>query len=65
MSRLDHAEAVANAVLGLAVSMVAVRALRASGAWLTAPEWVIAGLFFVLSLVRARVLRWAFRRAGQ
>jgi hypothetical protein len=60
---LDSMEAIANAVAGLVVSMVAVWALRASGAWLTAPAWVIAALFFLLSLARSRALRWAFRRA--
>jgi hypothetical protein len=55
MRSLDTIEAITNAVAGLAVSMVAVWALRASGAW------VIATLFFGLSLTRARVLRFIFR----
>ncbi len=59
---LDAIEAWANAVVGMAVSMVAVWLLRASGAWVDAPAWVIAALFFLLSLVRSRALRWAFRR---
>ena len=58
---LDTAEAVSNAVIGLAVSTAAVWALRASGAWLTAPAWTLAVLFFLLSLARSRVLRALFR----
>jgi hypothetical protein len=60
---LDALEAWANAIAGLAVSTVAVWLLRASGAWATAPAWVIAAMFFGLSLGRSRALRWAFRRA--
>ncbi len=60
---LDTTEAWANAVIGLAVPMVAVWLLRASGAWGDAPAWAIAALFFLLSLVRSRALRWVFRRA--
>jgi hypothetical protein len=60
---LDAMEAVAKALTGLAISMVAVWLLRASGAWVTAPAWVIAALFFGLSLGRSRALRAIFRRA--
>ena len=61
---MDSWEATANAVLGLLVSIVAVWALRASGAWETAPAWVIAALFFCLSWGRSRALRAVFRRLG-
>lgn len=60
---MDALEAWANAVGGLAISMVAVWLLRASGVWETAPAWAIASLFFVLSLGRSRALRAAFRAA--
>lgn len=62
MSR-DGMEALANATLGLGVSTVAVWVLRAAEVWQTAPAWLLAVVFFVLSLVRARALRWVFRRA--
>lgn len=58
----DSLEAWANAAIGLAVSMVAVWALRASGAWQTAPAWAVSAMFFGLSFVRSRILRFAFRR---
>lgn len=61
MSR-DGMEALANATLGLGVSTVAVWVLRAAEVWQTAPAWLLAVVFFVLSLGRARALRWAFRR---
>lgn len=57
----DHAEALANAVLGLLVSIAAVHVLRALGAWETLPAWAVAAVFFCLSLARARALRWWFR----
>jgi hypothetical protein len=49
--------------LGLLVSIAAVRALRAVGAWETLPAWAVAAVFFLLSLGRARALRAIFRRA--
>lgn len=58
----DHIEAFANAALGLLVSIAAVHLLRAAGAWETLPAWAVAGVFFGLSLARARALRWWFRR---
>lgn len=58
----DSLEAWANATIGLAVSMVAVWALRASGAWQTAPAWAVSALFFGMSWVRSRALRALFRR---
>ena len=64
MSR-DGMEALANATLGLGVSTVAVWGLRAAEVWQTAPAWLLAALFFVLSLGRARAIRWAFRRGEQ
>jgi hypothetical protein len=60
---IDTWEAIANAAIGLAVSTIAVAILRAVGAWETAPAWVIAALFFLLSLGRSRALRAAFRSA--
>lgn len=59
----DTIESVANAAIGLAISVVAVVALRAAGWWETAPAWSISALFFALSFGRARALRAAFRRA--
>lgn len=59
----DHAEAFANAALGLLVSIAAVHALRAAGAWADMPAWAVAGVFFALSLARARALRFIFRKA--
>jgi hypothetical protein len=61
MSR-DSAEAFINAVVGLAISTAAVWLLRASGAWVTAPAWAVALLFFGMSYARLRALRWVFRR---
>ena len=60
---MDTWEAIANAALGLLVSIAAVHALRAVGAWETLPAWAVAAVFFCLSVARARALRWAFRRA--
>lgn len=60
---MDNLEAIANAALGLLVSIAAVHALRAVGAWETLPAWAVAAVFFLLSLARARALRWWFRRA--
>jgi hypothetical protein len=57
---LDHAEAAANVAAGFAVSVLAVWAIRATGAW-QAPAWVISAVFSVLSFARVRVLRAAFR----
>jgi hypothetical protein len=61
----DTVESFANATLGLLVSIAAVHALRAVGAWQTLPAWAVASVFFGLSVARARALRWAFRRAEQ
>jgi len=61
----DHLEAFANAALGLFVSIVAVHVLRAAGVWETLPAWAVAAVFFSLSLIRARALRWWFRRVEQ
>lgn len=58
---MDGAEAWSNAIVGLAVSVVAVWCLRAAGVWATVPAWEVSALFFGLSLARARVLRWWFR----
>jgi hypothetical protein len=62
MSR-DTIESFANAALGLLVSIAAVHALRAVGAWQTLPAWAVAAVFFGLSVARARALRAIFRRA--
>lgn len=62
---LDTMEAVANAVLGLAVSTVAVWLLRASGAWESLPAVWVSALFFILSLARSRALRAVFRRVDR
>lgn len=58
----DTQEAWANALIGLAISMIAVWMLRRSGAWGAAPAWTIATLFFALSWLRSRLLRALFRR---
>jgi hypothetical protein len=58
----DGIESLCNAVLGLLISIAAVHALRAAGAWDTLPAWAVAAVFFLLSLGRARALRWWFRR---
>jgi len=58
------AEAVTNAVAGLAVSLALVWTLRAAGAW-DAPAPVVAGLFFVASVARSYALRLAFRAWGR
>jgi hypothetical protein len=60
----DHLEAFLNAALGMIVSIVAVRVLRAAGAWETLPAWAVALTFFGLSLARSRALRWWFRRVA-
>lgn len=60
----DALEAWANALAGLAVSMIAVWLLRRSGAWGAAPAWTIATMFFALSWARSRLLRALFRRMG-
>jgi hypothetical protein len=60
MSR-DTVESFANAALGLLVSIAAVHALRAVGAWEALPAWAVAAVFFCLSVARARALRWWFR----
>ena len=62
---LDALEAWANAVGGLAISMVAVWLLRASGAWESLPAVWVSALFFILSLARSRALRAVFRRADR
>jgi hypothetical protein len=59
----DTIESLANAALGLLVSIAAVHVMRATGAWEELPAWAVAGVFFGLSLARARVLRAIFRRA--
>ncbi len=61
----DSAESLLNASVGLLVSVAAVHVLRAVGAWETLPAWAVAGVFFGLSLARARALRWFFRRADR
>ena len=58
----DGFESFANAALGLLVSIAAVHALRALGAWDSLPAWAVAGVFFLLSLGRSRALRAIFRR---
>lgn len=59
---MKHAsEAFANALAGLLVSIAAVHALRAAGAWADMPAWAVAGVFFALSFARARAIRWWFR----
>lgn len=60
---LDSIESIANAAIGLLISIGAVHVLRAVGWWDAAPAWVVAAIFFGLSLARARALRAAFRRA--
>jgi hypothetical protein len=60
---LDSLEAIANALLGLAVSTAAVWLLRATGAWETLPAVWVSAVFFCLSLARSRALRALFRRA--
>jgi hypothetical protein len=60
----DAVEGFANAAIGLLVSVVAVRVLRAVGAWNEAPAVVISGVFFGLSWGRSWALRWWFRHAG-
>lgn len=60
----DALEAWANALAGLAVSMIAVWLLRRSGVWVGAPAWAISALFFALSWMRSRLLRALFRRVG-
>jgi hypothetical protein len=57
----DNAESFLNAALGLIVSIVAVRVLRAAGAWETLPASWVALIFFWLSWGRSRALRWWFR----
>lgn len=57
----DAAEALANAVAGLLVSLALVWALRASGLW-DAPAWFVAGVFFAASVGRSFLLRRIFRR---
>jgi hypothetical protein len=59
----DNWESLANAALGLLVSIAAVHVLRGLGAWETLPAWAVAAVFFLLSLGRARALRAIFRRA--
>lgn len=59
----DHLEAIANATLGLLVSIAAVHVLRALGAWDQMPAWAVAAVFFGLSLGRTRALRFIFRKA--
>lgn len=57
---MDHLEAWANAIAGLAVSMALVAVLRLVGAW-DAPALAIASLFFIASVARSYVLRRLFR----
>lgn len=57
----DGIESLANATVGLLVSIAAVHVLRASGAWVTLPAWAVAAVFFLLSWGRARALRAIFR----
>lgn len=61
--RRDATEAIANTAAGFLISMVAVWALRATGAW-QAPAWAISTLFAVLSFARSFGLRAVFRRIG-
>jgi UPF0716 family protein affecting phage T7 exclusion len=56
----DHAEAWANAVVGLAISTLIVVVLRALGVWNASPL-VITAVFFGASVARSYVLRRAFR----
>lgn len=66
MMRLDAAESLANAVIGLAVSVAAVWAVFPLFGWpVTGPKSIaVSALFFALSWVRAFALRRLFRRAG-
>jgi hypothetical protein len=59
----DNWESLANAALGLLVSIAAVHVLRGLGAWDDLPAWAVAAVFFCLSVARARALRAIFRRA--
>ena len=63
---MDGIEATANAVLGLAVSVLAVWAVFPLFGWIvTGPKSLaVSALFFALSWVRAYVLRRLFRRLG-
>ena len=62
--RIDTAEALANAALGLAVSVAAVHAVWPLMGWtVTAGQSLgVAALFFTLSTLRAYALRRLFRR---
>lgn len=62
--RIDGAEAAANAVLGLAVSVAAVWTVFPLFGWqVTGPKSIaVSGLFFALSWARAFALRRLFRR---
>lgn len=61
--RLDAAEALANPIIGAAVSVALVETLRALGAW-DAPSPAVAAVFFAAGWVRAYGLRRLFRRLG-
>ena len=66
MRARDATEALANALIGLAVSMAAVYALWPVFGWqASAPQSAaVSMLFFLLSTARAYVLRRIFRRLG-
>jgi hypothetical protein len=63
---LDAAEAVANAFVGLALSVAAVQLLWPLFGWpVTAGQSVaVSAIFFALSVARGYVLRRVFRRLG-
>ena len=60
MRRRDMAEAIANAVAGLAISWALVAGLRAVGLW-DAPALVVSAFFFAASVGRSYALRRVFR----
>ena len=64
--RIDAAEAIANALVGLVVSVAAVHAVWPLMGWsVTGAQSIgVSALFFALSVARAYVLRRLFRRLG-
>lgn len=59
----DKIEAIANAVVGLAISYALVASLRALGLWDAHAVWVTL-VFFTASVARSYGLRRMFRRIG-
>lgn len=65
--RLDRFEALANAVAGIVLSMIAVHLLWPLFGWQASHSQAagVTAVFFALSIARSYVLRRLFRRLGQ